>query len=324
TMPPMWYKLLKIVLLLFALFTTLPAKDLETILGEIFQVNHEEGVHLFNTTIAGSAPLMPINTMLGDQPQNPNPHTNTNQNQKQSPNPRSTSHYHQYHSLSQKDQYFKVQRSPDGKLNLVFNDTFVSLQGTNPQTQSDQAATTRIPNSGPIVFPGTEHQALAQLAPKNRSVEQQCADDPKQMSKSFCTQVENYPDLSGLKLKLGMFAKFFNDEPQPTDVSARVGAADEIYLCKSNRRIMYPKKGQKTDDTWQLIVNDKDYKQGILVEECQYPDEPCDFKEMFPQNYKPICRQHYVTRTLASIVGGDVVPDVFKIPSCCKCALINT
>jgi len=57
---------------------------------------------------------------------------------------------------------------------------------------------------------------------------------------------------------------------QPTDVSSRVGGdPDEMYLCKSNRRLIFPKKGQKSDNTWQLIVNDEEYKQGIQIEECE-------------------------------------------------------
>lgn len=62
--------------------------------------------------------------------------------------------YHQYQSLNhhqqqQQPQAFKVQRSPDGKLNLVFNDPLVSLQTTQqrPPATSQPAPTTppRVP-----------------------------------------------------------------------------------------------------------------------------------------------------------------------------------
>jgi len=81
---------------------------------------------------------MPIPTQRGGTSQSPN--RNQKHNQNQSPIPDPNRHYHQYHSLSQsdQDQYFKVQRSPDGKLNLVFNDTFVSLQNVSAEVQSDQ------------------------------------------------------------------------------------------------------------------------------------------------------------------------------------------
>ncbi|KAH8283893.1 hypothetical protein KR054_004670, partial [Drosophila jambulina] len=331
-MPPMWFKMIKVLVLLFALFTTLQAKDLNKILEELFIVNDDKGLHLFNTTTtadsAPSSPVMPIPTMPGAQPQG----------RGQSPVP--TSHYHQYHGLSQPDQYFKVQRSPDGKLNLVFNDTFVSLQGTNgqalAQTQSNPVPNVRKPQSDTFVFPGPtsihrrNESVTAPPQPSvNMSSSSQCGDEGNQESKSFCTQVDNYPDLSALKQKLaGKFARFFNDDlVQPTDVSARVGSAeDEVSLCRTKRHILYPKKGLKADNSWQLIVNDEEFKQGIQIEECEEKDLPCDYAENFPLRFKPVCRQHYVMRNLASIPNTgqlDVVQDVFKIPSCCKCVLVK-
>ncbi|XP_017131753.1 protein spaetzle isoform X3 [Drosophila elegans] len=331
-MTPMWQTLLKILVLLFAMFTAIvlicsemskrhdaeslamnatkelavlrhflmrlqpkKATDVESMpkelkamendaaLEDIFIVTNEPGVILWNTTTADSAPLMPIPTKSGDPPQN------------QSPN----RHYHQYHSLSQPDQYFK---------------------GTKPgAVQADQPekpAQHRVP-SNTFVFPDSSGTFRYQP----------CGKDSNEESRSFCTQVDDYPDLSGLKMKLeNKFAKFFLDDLQPTDVSARVGSPDddEVFLCKTNRRIMYPKKGQRADNTWQLIVNNEEYKQGIQIEECEGADQPCDYTANFPNTYKPICKQHYVLQNLASIETSgklDVVQQTFKIPSCCKCAL---
>lgn len=96
----------------------------------------------------------------------------------------------------------------------------------------------------------------------------QCVDGFNQ-SRSFCTKVNNYPDLSGLKDVLARrFANFFSDEPQPTDVNLRIND-DEQYLCNSHVRLLYPKSGLKVDSTWQYIVNTEDFKQGILIEECE-------------------------------------------------------
>ncbi|XP_052834755.1 protein spaetzle isoform X6 [Drosophila gunungcola] len=256
-MTPMWQTLLKILVLLFAMFTA--------------------------TTTADSAPLMPIPTKSGDPPQN------------QSPN----RHYHQYHSLSQPDQYFKGSK-PD------------AVQADQPEKPAQH----RVP-SNTFVFPDSSGTFRYQP----------CGKDSNEESRSFCTQVDDYPDLSALKVKLeNKFAKFFLDDLQPTDVSARVGSPDddEVFLCKTNRRIMYPKKGQRADNTWQLIVNNEEYKQGIQIEECEGADQPCDYTANFPNTYKPICKQHYVLQNLASIETSgklDVVQQTFKIPSCCKCAL---
>nr|AAF98125.1 spatzle alternatively spliced isoform 11.5 [Drosophila melanogaster] len=141
----------------------------------------------------------------------------------------------------------------------------------------------------------------------------------------FATNVDDYPDLSGLRHKLkNNFAKFFSNDLQPTDVSSRVGGSDERFLCRSIRKLVYPKKGLRADDTWQLIVNNDEYKQAIQIEECEGADQPCDFAANFPQSYNPICKQHYTQQTLASIKSDgelDVVQNSFKIPSCCKCAL---
>ncbi|XP_052834751.1 protein spaetzle isoform X2 [Drosophila gunungcola] len=323
-MTPMWQTLLKILVLLFAMFTAivlicsemskrhdaeslainatkelavlryyikrlqlkevtdfesmpkeLKAMENDAALEDIFIVTNEPGVILWNTTTADSAPLMPIPTKSGDPPQN------------QSPN----RHYHQYHSLSQPDQYFKGSK-PD------------AVQADQPEKPAQH----RVPSNSTFRY-------------------QPCGKDSNEESRSFCTQVDDYPDLSALKVKLeNKFAKFFLDDLQPTDVSARVGSPDddEVFLCKTNRRIMYPKKGQRADNTWQLIVNNEEYKQGIQIEECEGADQPCDYTANFPNTYKPICKQHYVLQNLASIETSgklDVVQQTFKIPSCCKCAL---
>lgn len=97
----------------------------------------------------------------------------------------------------------------------------------------------------------------------------QCVDGFNQ-SRSFCTKVNNYPDLSGLKDVLARrFANFFSDEQQPTEVGLRIND-DEQYLCNSHVRLLYPKSGLRVDSTWQYIVNTDDFKQGILIEECEW------------------------------------------------------
>ncbi|SPP80549.1 blast:Protein spaetzle [Drosophila guanche] len=378
-MPPMWYQLIKILVLLFALFTTIvcinseiskrreaeaaaataaatlaaveaaagrpklnPSTDMSDFMSDNLlhilrskakehqgkehqeaadRVDHPE-LQPAETTTTDYAPLMPIHTMI-DQSQ-PQPQQQTQ------PQPQATpSHYHQYHSLSQQDQYFKVQRSPDGKLNLVFNDTFVSLQGTNPATvtmpdQQGEAQRTRQPPENPVM-----HQMRTPEPPLIKRDIPQCVEDQdNHKSKSFCTEVQNYPDLSRIKGKLSQnFSNFFSDpEPVPMDISSRLGPNDEVFLCRSHRRYLYPKSGLKSDNTWQFIVNNEEFKQGILIEECENEDMPCDYSSSFPQRYKPICKQHYVMRMLASIrnTSGeelDVAQESFKIPSCCKCVL---
>ncbi|XP_032579344.1 protein spaetzle isoform X3 [Drosophila sechellia] len=277
-------------------------KEYDGIIKEIFTVNNDKGVVLFNTT-ADSAPFMPIPTQHDDLPQK------QNQKQNQSPIPETNRHYHQYHSLIQPDQYFKR---------------------TDTEVQSEQPTPPRHP-SDTFVFPDSP---IAKYRPpqspprslRNDTKERNpCAKDESQHLRNFCTNVDDYPDLSGLTQKLkNNFAKFFSNDLQPTDVSSRVGGSDERFLCRSIRKLVYPKKGMRADDTWQFIVNNDEYKQAIQIEECEGADQPCDFAANFPQSYNPICKQHYTQQTLASITSDgevDVVQHSFKIPSCCKCAL---
>ncbi|XP_026839662.1 protein spaetzle isoform X10 [Drosophila erecta] len=249
---------------------------------------------LFATTTADSAPFMPIPTQRDDPPQKQNLNLN------QSPIPEMNRHYHQYHSLIQPDQYFKR---------------------TDAEVQSEQPSTPRHPSDIKYRPPQSPPRPLRNLTQEHNP----CAKGDSPVSKTFCTEVDDYPDLSGLTLKLkNNFAKFFSNEFQPTDVGPRLGDADERFLCSSTRRLVYPRKGIVADNTWQYIVNNDEYKQAIQVEECEGDGQPCDFAANFPQNYNPICKQHYTQQTLASIKNDgkvDVVQQSFRIPSCCKCAL---
>ncbi|XP_060647881.1 protein spaetzle isoform X8 [Drosophila nasuta] len=198
-------------------------------------------------------------------------------------------------------------------------------QPFNPQLQRP---TPRRPISDIIVFPDSIDKYRTTTPPPPPSIDtgdHQCVDGFNQ-SRSFCTKVHNYPDLSGLKGVLAnRFANFFSDEPQPTDVGLRIND-DEQYLCNSHVRYLYPKLGQRLDLSWQIIVNTDDFKQGILIEECDHEGESCQFLDSFPNNYVPVCKQHYVIRHLATVNNAsngqpEVANEPFKIPSCCKCVI---
>nr|NP_733192.1 spatzle, isoform J [Drosophila melanogaster]AAN14392.1 spatzle, isoform J [Drosophila melanogaster] len=208
------------------------------------------------------------------------------------------------------------------ELFTITNDEGVVLfNRTDTEVQSEQPIPPRHPSDTKYRPP----QSPARPLRNDTKEHNPCAKDESQHLRNFCTNVDDYPDLSGLTHKLkNNFAKFFSNDLQPTDVSSRVGGSDERFLCRSIRKLVYPKKGLRADDTWQLIVNNDEYKQAIQIEECEGADQPCDFAANFPQSYNPICKQHYTQQTLASIKSDgelDVVQNSFKIPSCCKCAL---
>ncbi|XP_017013532.2 protein spaetzle isoform X9 [Drosophila takahashii] len=212
------------------------------------------------------------------------------------------------------------------ELFTVTNETGVVLfNESNTEVQSDQANHPPRRPMDSFVFPDSPLVANRSQQSLVNGTNEPCSNS-KDSSKTFCTEVDDYPDLSKLKAKLDKFAKFFVSDFLPTDVSSRVGDYDkeEKFLCKSTRRLMYPKKGQKTDKTWQLIVNNDEFKQGIQIEECDGDGVPCEYAKNFPNNYQPICKQHYMQQTLASIENEgelDVVQQTFLIPSCCKCAI---
>ncbi|XP_036675612.2 protein spaetzle isoform X8 [Drosophila suzukii] len=205
---------------------------------------------------------------------------------------------------------------------VLFNNVSAEVQSDQPQHLQRHPSDTFVFPDSPLATyrpPLTPPQPLVNATNRLKP----CRNNSSDQLKTFCTEVDDYPNLSKFKVKLEQtYAKFFMNNAQPTDVSSRVGGdPDEMYLCKSNRRLIFPKKGQKSDNTWQLIVNDEEYKQGIQIEECEGDGKPCDFASNFPQHYRPICKQHYIQQTLVSIQGDDVGQGSFKIPSCCKCAL---
>nr|AAF98123.1 spatzle alternatively spliced isoform 11.27 [Drosophila melanogaster] len=180
------------------------------------------------------------------------------------------------------------------ELFTITNDEGVVLfNRTDTEVQSEQPIPPRHP-SDTFVFPDSPiakyrpPQSPARPLRNDTKEHNPCAKDESQHLRNFCTNV------------------------------------DERFLCRSIRKLVYPKKGLRADDTWQLIVNNDEYKQAIQIEECEGADQPCDFAANFPQSYNPICKQHYTQQTLASIKSDgelDVVQNSFKIPSCCKCAL---
>ncbi|XP_034486080.1 protein spaetzle isoform X3 [Drosophila innubila] len=395
-MPPFWWKLLKIMLLLFALFTTivcinsemskrreaeaeaeaeaatiatnssidltpflsdnllnimrnmtqkqpqdeakkqpqdgakkqhqageveLPAEDIDERVRSIFKVHDGEGVMLFNTTSTEDAPFMPsISTMLSDQPASSESQSQSqyqSQLESQAETKPKPKHYHQYQSLNHQQQSFKPtnQQQPPNH------------QQPEPLSPQLPRPTPRRPISDIIVFPDSidKYRPTQPTPAVIDTGDHQCVDGFNQ-SRSFCTKVNNYPDLSGLKGILSRrFANFFSDEPQPTDVGLRIND-DEQYLCNSHVRYLYPKLGQRLDLSWQYIVNTDEFKQGILIEECDHEGESCQFLDSFPNNYVPICKQHYVIRHLATVNNvssgqPEVANEPFKIPSCCKCVI---
>ncbi|XP_068156759.1 protein spaetzle isoform X6 [Drosophila tropicalis] len=330
-MPPMWWKLVKIVLLLFALFTTIVCIN-----SEITKRREAEAA-ASTTSSPSSAPsaeaaettAIPIDTtafmsdsllsIMRNKAWNHNDEkemevkTNKQQETQKGPHITTPTVWHELPAEDIEARVLSIFKVSDGEGVMLFNTTQTVAQQPPQQPHTPRKPISdsdrHRPSTVPIIDTG-DHE---------------CVDGFNQ-SRSFCTKVNNYPDISALKgVLLRKFPNLFIDEQPPTDVGLRM-QDDELHLCNSRTRYLYPKLGQRLDLTWQYIVNTEELKQGILIEECEGENESCLFLDSFPQNYTPVCKQHYVIRHLATINNGsqgtpEVANEPFKIPSCCKCVL---
>ncbi|TDG43625.1 hypothetical protein AWZ03_009976 [Drosophila navojoa] len=305
----MWWKMIAIMMLLFALFATIVCIN-----SEISKRRSEAAAAVALESNSSSVDMTSfvshhlLNKASKDQPEEPQRENNEVELPAEDIDERVRS-------------IFKVH---DGHGVMLFNPT-VQQQPTQQEQPTQQPQQPRRPISDVIVFPDSIDKYRPTRPTPPVETGDLCMDGFNQ-SRSFCTKVNNYPDISRLKDVLSRrFANFFVDEPQPTDFGLRIND-DEMYLCNSHQRYLYPKYGQKLDLTWQYIVNTDEFKQGILIEECDHEGETCQFLDSFPNNYVPVCKQHYVIRHLATINNAssgqpEVANEPFKIPSCCKCVI---
>lgn len=153
----------------------------------------------------------------------------------------------------------------------------------------------------------------------------------KKCETTFCEDVDDYPVAMvehQLRKDRAKFNVFFGedksfDEVQLTQrINGDGPGEDDLRLCRSIKKIIYPRKGVTIDKDWKFIVNQNDSTQGVVVEICDSELEtPCQFSTFFPNGYKAVCKQHYVYRQLVSFSeqGGPFEKDYFKMPSCCQC-----
>ncbi|XP_036323749.1 protein spaetzle isoform X1 [Rhagoletis pomonella] len=212
---------------------------------------------------------------------------------------------------------FKVQRSPDGKLSVVFND-FLIFQTTTSgtPTHNDHNSNDRnispVKDNGAIIFPDDEI-----ICPERRQ------------GKPYCTEVPNYLEATQLdKISAEKFDKFrpyFKDDlVQPQNVTQRMNSEPlEEYYCSSTSHLIYPKSAETKESKWLLVVQHDEHRQGILVEQCDNEEKPCRFEESLPRHYTSRCKQHFVFRTMIVLVNGEMMEEQVKMPNCCKCVLRN-
>ncbi|KAF7285465.1 spaetzle domain-containing protein [Rhynchophorus ferrugineus] len=141
----------------------------------------------------------------------------------------------------------------------------------------------------------------------------------------LCENAEAYP-YNHLKTVLQqnlVYKDLFGADEVP-EVANRIGEEDDVFVCRSITRTIFPKMGQNKNNKWKFIINQGDedgFVQGVRIEICRNLDGECDFPGYLPEGYKTSCRQKYVYRRLLSVNNdGNPIPDTFKIPSACCCA----
>lgn len=93
------------------------------------------------------------------------------------------------------------------------------------------------------------------------------------------------------------------------------------YICDSEERLIHPRSGFTTDNKSVMIINTKDYMQGVRIETCRSRGQPCDkINALFSRTE---CKQVYHYRTLLAIDAKTNQPykEQFRLPSCCKCVI---
>ncbi|XP_037028966.1 protein spaetzle-like isoform X2 [Bradysia coprophila] len=179
-------------------------------------------------------------------------------------------------------------------------------------------------NYSDIRFP-EEEMSQTSFVPSPGASEPKCA-----KGSTFCEAIDNYPtarvDLL-LKEHAHKYEELFGADmiEGGSNIANRYnGIEEEESLCKSQERIIHPQAGLTQDNTWMYIVNQKNYTQGVRVEECIHTKQ-CEMTQNFPLGYKAECKQKYIYRQLLAInESGHTVKDLFRLPSCCQCVLIRT
>ncbi|XP_037028967.1 protein spaetzle-like isoform X3 [Bradysia coprophila] len=196
--------------------------------------------------------------------------------------------------------------------------------GTKTPDDMEKLTTRRGKRDSDIRFP-EEEMSQTSFVPSPGASEPKCA-----KGSTFCEAIDNYPtarvDLL-LKEHAHKYEELFGADmiEGGSNIANRYnGIEEEESLCKSQERIIHPQAGLTQDNTWMYIVNQKNYTQGVRVEECIHTKQ-CEMTQNFPLGYKAECKQKYIYRQLLAInESGHTVKDLFRLPSCCQCVLIRT
>lgn len=145
----------------------------------------------------------------------------------------------------------------------------------------------------------------------------------------ICTNVADYPQKlvdEIVSRHEQRFAEVFGNDvviDSGDELHQRFDTSDDEFLCTSEEKLVHPQSGYTMEEKLIMIVNTPNYSQGVRIEVCRNPEQPCSKLEYLTSLFKTNCKQLYHYRTLLAINPATKQPykESFRLPSCCKCVI---
>jgi len=141
----------------------------------------------------------------------------------------------------------------------------------------------------------------------------------------FCSDnIKDYPndiDIdAGLRENKLVWEKIF-DRRVPSLIGTRFhGKVGEVRACEARKSVVFPKKARNSAGKFVFIVNHKQYRQAVEIEQCQAEGDICKADNDAPLPKSTTCKQMYATYKLYAITENrEQVYDSFSLPSACIC-----
>ncbi|XP_043276581.1 protein spaetzle-like [Venturia canescens] len=149
---------------------------------------------------------------------------------------------------------------------------------------------------------------------------------PSCNSTTFCTDTPYYPtDLVDVLLSGDNHLKYLATIDESVEPYRQDFTPDGEALCSSQEMVVMPRTALSVGGLWLYVVNYKNYVQAVRVEICTAEKRPCKVIDGFSDGWKTTCKQTYIYRQLVAITrDGSIAPQLFKLPSSCKCFIKYT
>lgn len=121
-----------------------------------------------------------------------------------------------------------------------------------------------------VVFYEQDEITIPKFIPNFGRSEPKCA-----KGSTFCTEVEGYPDEyieTILKRESKKYEALFGEDlVVPEEIQNRFsnGVEEEETLCTSIEQLIFPQAAETKDGSWNYIINNQNYTQGVRVEQCR-------------------------------------------------------